>query len=36
MDLTELGSEGLDWIQLTKDRFQWRTLLNTVMKLRVP
>jgi hypothetical protein len=25
-----------DWIDLTQDRDQWRALLNTVMKIRVP
>jgi len=28
--------EGMDWIHLTRDRDQWRTLVNTVTKLRVP
>jgi hypothetical protein len=27
---------GLDRIQLTQDKAQWRTLMNTVMSLRVP
>jgi len=27
---------GVDWIQLAQDRIQWRTLVNTVMNLRVP
>jgi len=26
----------VDWIYLAQDRVQWRTLVNTVMKLRVP
>jgi hypothetical protein len=26
----------MDWIDLAKDRDQWRALLNTVMNLRVP
>jgi hypothetical protein len=35
MDLTEIGWDGMDWIDLAKDRYQWRALLNTVMNLRV-
>jgi hypothetical protein len=35
MDLTEIGCEGVDWIQLTQDRNQWLALMNTVMNLRV-
>jgi hypothetical protein len=35
-DLRELGCGGLDWIDLTKDRDQWRALVNTVMNLRIP
>jgi hypothetical protein len=36
MDLREMGLDGMDWIDLVHDRDQWRVLLNTVMKLRVP
>jgi len=35
MDLREMGSEVVNWIHLTQDRDQWRTLVNTVMNLRV-
>jgi hypothetical protein len=36
MDLREIGWDGMDWIYLAQDRDQWRALVNTVMKLRVP
>jgi hypothetical protein len=36
MDLREIGWNGLDWIDMAQDRGQWRVLVNTVMKLRVP
>jgi hypothetical protein len=36
MDLREIGLGGMDWIELTQDRDQLRTLVNTVMNLRVP
>jgi hypothetical protein len=36
MDFREIGSGGMDWIDLTQDRDQWRALVNTVMNLRVP
>jgi hypothetical protein len=35
MDLGEIGWNG-DWVDLAQDRDQWRTLVNTVMNLRVP
>jgi hypothetical protein len=35
-DLREIGWEGMDWIDLAQNRDQWRALVNTVMKLRVP
>jgi hypothetical protein len=36
MDLKEIGWDGMDWIELAQDRDRWRTLVNTVMNLRVP
>jgi hypothetical protein len=36
MDLRESGWDGMDWIDLAHNRDQWRTLVNTVMNLRVP
>jgi hypothetical protein len=36
IDLGETGWFGMDWIDLAQDREQWRAVVNTVMKLRVP
>jgi hypothetical protein len=36
MDLQEVGSSGMDWIELAHVKNRWRTLVNAVMKLRVP
>jgi hypothetical protein len=36
MDLREIGLDGMDLIDLTQDRGQWRAFLSTVIKLRVP
>ena len=36
MDLQEVGCGYVDWIGLAQDRGRWRTLVNVVMKLRVP
>jgi hypothetical protein len=36
MDVREIGWDSMDWIYLAQDRDQWRALVNTVMKLRVP
>jgi hypothetical protein len=34
--LREIGWDGVDWIDLAKDRDQWRALVNMAMNLRVP
>jgi hypothetical protein len=36
MDRREIGWGGMGWINLAQDSDQWRALVNTVMKLRVP
>jgi hypothetical protein len=35
IDLREIEWDDMDWIQLARDRDQWRALVNTVMNLRV-
>jgi hypothetical protein len=35
-DRSEIRWGGMDWIDLAQNKDQWRALLNTVMKLRVP
>jgi hypothetical protein len=35
MDLREIGWNGMDWIDLSQNRDQWRVLVNTVMNLLV-
>ena len=36
MDLKEVGRGAVDWIELSQDRERWRTLVNTVMNIRIP
>jgi len=36
MDLQEVGCEGMDWIDLARDRDWWGALVNAVMNLWVP
>ena len=35
-DLQEVGCGYTDWIELAQNRDRWRTLVSTVMNLRVP
>jgi hypothetical protein len=34
--LSQIGRDGMDWINLAQDRDQWKALVNMVMNLRVP
>jgi hypothetical protein len=36
IDLLEIGLSVVDWIGLAQDRYRWRSLVNTVMNLRLP
>jgi hypothetical protein len=35
MDLSGIGWDDVDWIDLVQDRDQWRAVVNTVMNLQV-
>jgi hypothetical protein len=36
MDLREVGRDGMDWIDVVRNRDQWSALVNTIMNLLVP
>jgi hypothetical protein len=36
VDFREIGWDGMDWIDLARDRGQCRGLVNTAMNLKVP
>jgi hypothetical protein len=36
MELRDLGLGGMDWIDISLDRDQWKNLVDMVMNLRVP
>ena len=36
MGLQEVGGGCEDWMELAQDRDRWRTLVSTVMNIRVP
>jgi hypothetical protein len=36
IDFREIGWGGMDWIDVVQDRYQWRALVNMVMKIQVP
>jgi hypothetical protein len=36
VDFREIGWDGMDWIDLAKDRDQWMALVNMVMNLQSP
>jgi hypothetical protein len=35
-DLRKIGWDDVDWLDLAQDKHQWRTVVNTVMNVRVP
>ena len=33
MDVKEIGSEGVEWLDLAQDKENWRCFVNTVLKI---
>ena len=36
MDKKEVGCGGMDWIDLSQDRYMWRGVVNAALSVRVP
>jgi ribosome biogenesis protein Nip4 len=36
IELKEVGSEVMDWVDLAQGRNRWRALVNAVMNIRTP
>jgi hypothetical protein len=36
IDLRDIDWDDMDWIDMAQDGDQWRPLVNTIMKIRVP
>jgi hypothetical protein len=36
MNFRDIRWDGMDWVDVTQGRDQWRALMNTVMSLRFP
>jgi hypothetical protein len=36
MDFSEIGMNVMNWIGVAENRYRWRTLVNSVMNIRVP
>jgi hypothetical protein len=36
IDLTEIGWGGMEWIDLARDRDNWKVLVNRVMNILAP
>jgi hypothetical protein len=34
IDLTEIGWDAVDWINVVQDRDQWKDLVNTVLNCK--